>query len=138
MKKQISHNLYIIWEEGYNLGIPIIDEQHRAIVSTINTYHYFATHGRAEKALKPTFVTLDQYTKTHFMTEESILEEIEYPELASHLELHAELSKSMIEIAKEAVQEEDYDIVLNFLRKWWLRHIRVEDTKYALYLKKLQ
>ena len=46
------HNLYIIWEEGYNLGIPIIDEQHRAIVATINTYHYFVTGGKGRGRIK--------------------------------------------------------------------------------------
>ena len=87
------HNLYIIWEEGYNLGIPIIDEQHRAIVSTINTYYYFVTDGKAGAALKPTFITLEQYTKTHFMTEEYIFEQTEYPEAMSHRKLHEDLKK---------------------------------------------
>ncbi len=89
------HTLYIIWEEGYNLGIPIIDEQHRAIVTTINTYHYFIANGKAEASLKPTFITLEQYTKTHFMTEENVFEQTEYPEAMSHKKLHEDLVKKM-------------------------------------------
>lgn len=33
------------------------------------------------------------------------------------------------------IQEKDFDIVLHFLRKWWLNHIRIEDVKYASYVK---
>lgn len=129
------HNLYIKWEEGYNLGIPIIDEQHRAIVSTINTYHYFVTSGKARAALKPTFITLEQYTKIHFTTEANFFDLTEYPEAKSHKELHVDLAKKMKEVAMEAIQEKDSDIVLQFLRKWWLNHIRIEDAKYASHVK---
>jgi hemerythrin len=128
-------NLYIKWDERYNLGIPIIDEQHRAIVSTINTYHYFITDGNAEAALKPTFITLEQYTKTHFMTEEMLFDQTEYPETLRHKKLHEGLVKKMKDVAMEAAQEKDFDIVLPFLRKWWLDHIRIEDIKYAPYVK---
>lgn len=128
-------SLYIIWGDRFNLGIPIIDEQHRAIVSTINTYHYFTTTGKVEVALKPTFVTLDQYTKTHFMTEEVRFEQTEYPQAVEHKKLHADLTRKIKEIAVEAVHAKDFDIVLTFLRKWWLGHIRVEDLKDAAHIK---
>jgi len=41
----------------------------------------------------------------------------------------------MREIDREAVQEKDFDIVLHFLRKWWLNHIRIENVKYASHIK---
>ncbi len=133
------HDLFIKWDEKYNLGIPIIDEQHRAIVSTINTYHYFVTEKNAEDALRPTFITLDQYTKTHFMTEENIFKQTEYPETLNHKILHEKLAKSMKEIAVQALHENDPDVALHFLKKWWLTHIRIEDAKYASHvIKKLK
>lgn len=128
-------NLYIVWDEGYNFGIPIIDEQHRAIVSTINTYRYLVVNGKSEMALKSTFVMLNQYTTIHFMTEEDILEQTEYLEIINHKKLHNDLIKRMREIAIEVIQEKDYDFVLSFLKDWWLTHIRIEDAKYALHVK---
>jgi len=41
----------------------------------------------------------------------------------------------MRNVANEAAQEKDFDIVLQFLRKWWLNHIRVNDVKYASHVK---
>ncbi len=37
----MSNDLYIIWHPDNDLGIPIIDEQHRGLVSAINSLHYF-------------------------------------------------------------------------------------------------
>jgi hemerythrin len=56
------YSLYISWNRDYDLGIPIIDEQHRAIVATINTYHYFISSGEARLAFIPSLITLEQYT----------------------------------------------------------------------------
>lgn len=129
------YDLYIKWDEKYNLGIPIIDEQHRAIVSTINTYHYFFARGNEGAALKLTLITLEQYTMTHFMTEENIFKQTEYPESASHKKLHNYLIKRMRDIAIETIQENDPDILLHFLKEWWLSHIRIEDSKYSPHVK---
>ena len=34
-------NLYITWKNEDELGIPIIDEQHRGVVTAINSLFYF-------------------------------------------------------------------------------------------------
>jgi hemerythrin len=128
-------NLYIIWKYDYNLGIPIIDEQHRTIVSIINSYHYFCSNRIEKSILKPTFITLQQYTKIHFLTEENILSKTNYPEEQNHIKLHTSLKQKMIDIARETISTNDSDIVLNFLKKWWLNHIRIEDMKYSSHVK---
>ena len=130
------HGLYIIWDDKNNLGIDIIDEQHRAIVSTVNSYHYYLANGKVDLALKPILITLNQYTKIHFMTEEDLLEVTEYPDRKEHQQHHQKLSQRMVEIAKASIQEKDYYVVLQFLKKWWLNHIRIEDFKYASHVKK--
>ncbi len=40
----LNHNVFIVWEDKYNVGIPIIDEQHRGIVTTINSLHFGIQH----------------------------------------------------------------------------------------------
>ena len=40
--------LYIAWNDDNKLGIPIIDEQYRAIISTINSLHYFMQIGHGD------------------------------------------------------------------------------------------
>ncbi len=67
--------LYIVWTDRNKVDIPILDEQHRGIVSTINSLHYFIRQGRRLDALDSTLVVLRQYTAIHFRTEEALMRE---------------------------------------------------------------
>lgn len=131
----MKKNLYIIWNENNNTDIPIIDEQHRAIISAINTLHYFITNNKESKLIESIIITLDQYTKLHFNTEEEIIRQINYPELKEHMEFHESLKDDMDRVSLEVKSENDPEILLRFLKHWWLNHICVEDRKYAEYMK---
>ena len=85
--------LYIVWNEKNILGIPIIDEQHRGIVSTINSFHYFIRDGQGLDALKPTLNILAQYTNIHFKTEEALMKKACYSGFEEHVLLQKELMK---------------------------------------------
>ena len=123
--------LYIVWNEKNNLNIPIIDEQHRGIVATINSFHHFAQKGQAREVIRPTLLILEQFTELHFETEEALMKESGYPRFEEHRLLHQELMKKTRSIARETTQMIDSDVVLQFLKQWWLGHINVEDRKYA-------
>jgi len=64
--------LYIAWNDDNKLGIPIIDEQHRAIISTINSLHYFMQPGHGDDIIQPTMIILEQYVNIHFKQVEYI------------------------------------------------------------------
>ena len=128
--------LYIVWNDSNNLGIPIIDEQHRGIVSTINSLHYFIQEGHGMDALKPTLAILEEYTDIHFRTEEALIKEAGFPDFDAHVALHATLMEKTIQMSKEALLYHEPEMALKFLREWWLGHIGKEDRKYAPYVKK--
>lgn len=128
--------LYIVWNEKNCLGIPIIDEQHRGIVSTINSLHYFVKQGQGDEALPPTLSILEQYAKIHFRIEESLMMNAKYPGLDEHVLLHKDLFKKTIAVAQESKLSKDTDAALNFLKTWWLGHINGDDKKYGSVVKK--
>ena len=126
--------LYIVWNDRYNIGIPIIDEQHRGIVTAINTLFEFIRQGEGQEALKPTFLILEQYTQLHFKTEQRLLQEIKYPDLEAHIGLHKKLIDNTDHIKRASLANNDPDMVMGFLKGWWLGHINNEDRKYAPYV----
>jgi hemerythrin len=130
-------NLFIIWKDDYNSEIPIIDEQHRGIVSTINTLYYFIQEGKGADALKPSLQALEYYVTTHFQTEEELLRKTDFPELESHLQLHNDMKQNKDRIAKEVAENDDPVILLKFLKEWISDHLINEDSKYVPYLKAL-
>lgn len=136
----MDNPLYIAWNQENNLGITIIDEQHRGIVATINSFHYCMQKGFGCDAVKPTLDMLVQYTLLHFKTEEALLEETGYgfhdkDMVSGHIALHRELMRRTIDIARNPKTHEDPRIALNFLREWWLHHINAEDRKYVAFVR---
>jgi hemerythrin len=129
--------LYIVWSDNNKVGIPIIDEQHRGIISTINSLHYFIQTGHGQEIIKPTMIMLEQYIAVHFKTEEALMAEASYPAFKEHIALHQELVEKTKKLSINMTTNKDSDMVLNFLKEWWLGHINKEDRKYAPFLKKL-
>lgn len=127
-------NLYIQWKKEDEIGIPIIDEQHRTIVGTINSLFFFIQMGRGLAALRPTLSALDQYTKIHFESEEGLLKHIGYPDIDAHILLHRKLVREMSNVVQESISQGDPTIVMTFLKGWWMGHINQEDREYATYL----
>jgi hemerythrin-like metal-binding protein len=129
--------LYIIWNESNNVGIPILDEQHRGIVSIINSFYYFVQTGHGEEAIKPTLAMLEHYTRVHFITEEALMRDAGYPDIDGHIVLHKKLTARTEAIVRAAGKSLDTDTTLEFLKQWWLGHIKTEDRKYMPFVIKL-
>lgn len=129
--------LYIAWNEKNETGIPIIDEQHRAIVSLINSLCFFKQENLAKVALTPTLTVLSQYSRIHFSTEESLLKKANYVDFDDHQLLHQNLLKETEIVRLRSEDENNPDILLEFLKNWWLNHINMEDRKYMEAVKRL-
>ena len=62
----LNHSILIVWQPSYDLGIPIIDEQHRGIVTTINSLCYAIQNKHGVEMLKPVIGMVNEYTRIHF------------------------------------------------------------------------
>ena len=126
--------LYIVWTEKNNLNIPIIDEQHRGIVSIINSLHYFIKQGLGFQALLPTIIIKEQYSIIHFEAEQLLLKNYGYPDYDNHVLLHSHLRNNISAIKARSFINTDSDAAVNFLKSWWVNHINIEDKKYERWL----
>ena len=127
----LGSSLYIAWKDLNEIGIPIIDEQHRGIVSTINTFYYFSEGGHGHDALQPTVKVLEQYTKLHFQTEETLMKQASFSGFNEHVAFHRLLFEEIGIKYRQSVADRDNRAFLHFLRTWWVGHINNEDRKYA-------
>ena len=133
----MEDQLYIIWDDKFKVSVAIIDEQHRGIVTAINSLHHFIREGHGEEALQPTLTILEQYIHIHFKTEERLMEEAVYPAINEHILMHKELSGKTNKLLRDSISDNDTDSVLKFLRTWWMNHINIEDRKYSPYVSRL-
>ncbi|MDR0354219.1 MAG: bacteriohemerythrin [Deltaproteobacteria bacterium] len=128
------NNLLIVWNDVNTVGIPIIDEQHRGIVTVINSLYYALNGPRSEDFLEPVTNMLMAYTKVHFSAEIDILEAAGYPDVDNHRRQHDELIADTRRYAISSLKHDDARIMIDFLKNWWINHINREDMLYKDFL----
>jgi len=131
----LVHNVFLVWKPEYDLGIPIIDEQHRGIVTIINSLHYGTQSCCVKNILSPTFGMLHSYADIHFQTEEFFLETINYHGTADHRLLHQEYTSILAGIERKILVDKDSLQLMDFLKKWWLGHICEKDMLFKDFFK---
>ena len=130
----LTHNIFIVWKPEYNLGIPIIDEQHRGIVTTINSLSFGMQNHYVREMLSSIIDMMYDYTHIHFSIEEKFLEKIDYPHAKTHHELHSELSNRLNRAGRDSMLHKDSSQFMSFLKEWWISHICSEDLIFRNHL----
>ena len=121
----------IEWSSNLDIGIEVIDNQHKRIVEYINKLD----DTRGNHNMKEVGAVLDElvdYTLSHFTFEESLMEESGYPFVNAHKRVHQLFVKRVGEYMQRFKMGEDItDELLNTLRAWLINHIRNDDNDYA-------
>lgn len=124
---------YIEWQDWMDVGIPLVDADHKLLVSLINHLHEGIGDAEEYSLLGSVLRSLEDYTDYHFQREERLQEEVGFPGLIEHKKLHAQLSSQVAEIRRR------YDAsrtslrgvdVLVFLERWLIDHILNHDMGY--------
>lgn len=103
-----------------------------------NTLFYYMRQGMGANVVIPTKTMLEQYTKLHFLTEESLLEISEYPDptLEEHKVLYTDLITKMYQASRKSRKYSDPLVFLEFLKEWWTVHINQKDHEYIRHLRR--
>lgn len=79
------------WNQRYETGIEVIDDQHRALFAALNELGEAFRMGTSREHVDRSLQSLMAYTAEHFETEERYMRERNYPGLAEHLAEHTRL-----------------------------------------------
>ena len=131
---EFNQNVFIVWRPRYNLGIPIIDEHHRGIVSTINSLYFGMQNKHGDEILRPIIDMVHDYTRIHFEVEEGILRKLKYQYLKEHIKLHSELIQELNRVGRKSMMDHNPREFLDFLKEWWVDHICQRDTEFLDFL----
>lgn len=128
----------IEWRPDYELGIELIDRQHRRIVDYINTLDELVDKPGTRLGVARVLHDLVDYTESHFGFEEALLAEAGFAGLASHRHTHERFTQRIAALqrrheAGENVAEE----LLVLLETWLIHHILKEDAAYTTQVRAL-
>ncbi len=138
--KSVDRPLYIVWSEEFDTGISIIDEQHRGLVSLINTFFYHK--GDADKDidrfLVPTAEMFKSYAQLHFLTISRLMKETDYPEYDLETKRNEELMAIIQTVDMRCRARRDADGFLRFLKMYWTRVVCKKNLNFIAYIKSQQ
>jgi len=127
----------ITWGPKLEIGIGIIDSQHKRLVDLINKLDEATKEGRAAETVGETLKGLIDYTHTHFRTEQELLKEHNYEDYTLHCREHR-IFTDQIEIYRDRLDAGSLrlsDDVMGYMRGWLLTHIGSSDRAYIRTLK---
>jgi hemerythrin len=121
---------FLSWREDYQVGLPLIDAEHRYIFALINDFHDEYASGRPQRRILRVLNRLVAYAEDHFQHEEALMRKCGYPRLAQQQKQHEKLYSSIYALnEKLSVNSARIDAeTLQFLKHWMLEHIVKEDV----------
>jgi len=122
----------LVWNDGLDIGIDVIDGQHRTIADNLNRLARARHGGGGREDVAQVFEQTADYALFHFGFEESLLEEAGYELLDSHRRAHAVFVDRVRELQSRFRAGEDTSEALHaLLADWLFNHIRHEDRAYV-------
>lgn len=121
----------IKWSNEFEIGINVIDAQHRRIVSYINTLA--DVEGKVDRqAIAVVIDALVDYTYSHFAFEEALMEEADYEYLSVHQQTHDAFTRRISDLHQRFKDGKDVSSELGeLLQTWLIDHIQSDDQSYA-------
>lgn len=126
----------ITWSDELKLGIPSIDQQHRAMVDIVNRVHRALEEGMGHDFIVQILDELINDTLAHFKYEEELFEKYGYQETEEHKDTHGKLVEQVATL-RSTMNEGGYTInaeVMTFLEYWATFHILKTDAAYVDFL----
>jgi len=127
--------MIINWEEKYSVKVQELDDHHKQLVNLMNELYEAIKSGNSTTEISVILDKLIDYTKFHFSSEEKFMIKCGYPGYDKHKSAHEQFVNKILEYQiefKEGNLLLGMD-VMNFLIKWLIRHISIEDKKYGIY-----
>ncbi|NBH70511.1 response regulator [Clostridiaceae bacterium] len=123
----------LIWKEEFNIGIKIIDEEHRRLFKIINKLFALGEEEkRSKKACQEGIKYFKEHAIKHFEDEEKYMELTAYDELEIHRRLHKGFRENSLPALEKELEREEYspeaiDHFLAVCAGWLIGHTLTED-----------
>lgn len=138
------------WDSKYETNISEIDSQHKKLFRLINNIETVYDENKEHlsgksKILVDAVSELEDYTLSHFLIEERVMELNQYPELEAHKKQHDRFTDKILELKNRLTSgnllsndeelNQFFGDLIKFLRAWLTNHILQEDMDYKPYIK---
>ena len=121
-----------VWGDQYSVGVKIIDDQHRHLVSCLNKAYQGFYNSSGSYVLADLISQIYNSAAEHFATEEKHFAEFKYDKAEEHQAEHQQLLADVLQFRERLTIEGGSVIVdlVDFLEKWLAEHTLDHDRQY--------
>jgi hemerythrin len=127
------------WDSSLETGHIKIDNQHKQLVSTLNSLIVASSEGKDQYEISKVLDFLTGYTIMHFKTEEDLQIKYNYHDYHIHKNYHDEFKVTVTELTQRLINEgysqELLDLVTHTIGDWLVNHIKGDDFRMATFVK---
>ncbi|HEY7753065.1 MAG TPA: bacteriohemerythrin [Steroidobacteraceae bacterium] len=125
------HGDLIEWRDEFRIGLPEVDEEHRALIGAINRLHRELVVGASLAKVTGALGDIHAAIASHFALEEKDMAALGYGELAGHKAQHERLLDEILDILDEVTASGRYDPgqLSSRLSAWFTEHFRTFDAR---------
>ncbi|MEJ2620408.1 MAG: hemerythrin domain-containing protein [Candidatus Thiodiazotropha sp.] len=125
----------VAWREEFEVGYERIDFEHKIFLGLIRDASVALELGLDHQRILRHLIEIKHYALFHFLSEENIMLDIDYPQLEmqkrEHQRLLAQLSDQTHQYRNRAI---DLDSVVEFLFEWFALHTTQMDARLGQYI----
>jgi hemerythrin-like metal-binding protein len=120
------------WSESFCVGVAELDEQHKTLFALVNSLSEAIGRSGAIEGHDALKREVLDFTRKHFLTEESYMENNAYPRLSVQRGEHAELLERLetFTAADERRTRPRLETAVDYLKDWLIKHTLIEDLQY--------
>lgn len=126
---------FFYWNASFEIGIPLIDAQHRRLVDLINALASVFTESGKLPQVEALITELTDYAAVHFADEERLMDQstLAESEKRAHRKAHSGFVEKVqqMSLRKDLLQADVSEQVLEFLTTWLISHILGSDRKIS-------
>ncbi len=131
----------MIWKDKYELGVPVVDEQHRELFQRVDAFmkilRYTASWEEKVQRVNETLEFMKVYVVEHFRDEEEYQQRIGYPGYELHKQNHTDMVNYVLQFTEEyeksGYSEQLMQQFAGKLLAWLINHVAAEDQRIATY-----
>jgi len=128
--------MHIAWDEKYETGVDRIDSEHRIFVGLIKDLHDAVQSRQPGSRLSRIVDEIRLYAAFHFLSQENIMLDADFPSYAEHREEHQRLLSLLDDHAHtfSADETRSGEEIVEFVFEWFALHTTQIDRQIANYM----
>ncbi|HAX91739.1 MAG TPA: hemerythrin [Rhodospirillaceae bacterium] len=131
---------FLDWSDILSVHYRLIDADHKKLIDLINRLHDASVNGDSHAGATNALKQLMDFTKAHFVHEETLMRKTAYPQIIPHKIEHDRLTKQLEDFLNrfESGQAGLSQDTVVFLRTWLCDHIIEVDIHLGRWLAKFE